>query len=308
MSAPGGLPRLAEWTAPADEIDHIDHMGTGFYAWRIERAVADFLEGVIGAPDAFAGLGLRPLVVDRHTHYRKEQRLGAPLALDGGMTSAAGSRFGVYMQMVNVATGELAAMFNMQVEARSGATGAAEPLAAAWLQGALAQVIEPPPKSRPRSLTPDKSGAHLTVEDFRRLGIAPHARQEIAPQACDAEGYLVPVKPRFTPETHIPQVGVMAQVWNCAPGYFWPMIEQRDLKLRIPRAGDVLETYEAMLKVDGKAIHSANWVFEARSGALTEVRHMVTVFFNGETRHAVSLPPDLRERFERQSLPQLLAG
>ena len=47
----------------ADEIDHIDHMGTGFYAWRIERAVADFLEGVIGAPGEFARLGLRPLVV-----------------------------------------------------------------------------------------------------------------------------------------------------------------------------------------------------------------------------------------------------
>jgi hypothetical protein len=166
--------------------------------------------------------------------------------------------------------------------------------------------VEPPPKSRPRSLTPDKSAATLGVEDFRRMGIAPHIRQEIGPEACDANGWFKPEKPRFTPETHIPQVGVMAQVWNCAPGYFWPMIEQRDLKRRIPRAGDVLETYEAMLRVDGKAIHSANWVFEAKSGALTEVRHMVTVFFSGETRHAVSLPHELRERFEGLAKPQLL--
>jgi acyl-CoA thioesterase FadM len=300
------LPRLAEWTVPADEIDHIDHMGTAFYAWRIGLEVERLVEGLSGAPGALAAEGLKLLVADRHTHYRKEQRLGAPLVLDGGVTSADGGRFGVYMQMANAETGDLAAMFNMLVEARAVATGAPAPFPASWLQTASSCLVEAPARSRPRSLTPDKSGADLTVADFHRLGTAPHIRLEIRPEACDADGWLRTVKPRFVPENHIPQVGVMSQVWNCAPGYFWPMIEQRDVMLRIPRAGDVLETYEAMLKVDNKAIHSANWVFEAKTGALTEVRHMVTVFFSGETRHAASLPPDLRERFEGLAQPQLL--
>lgn len=299
------LPRLAAWTVPADEIDHIDHMGTGFYAYRVEGEAQRLAEGLFGAPGVLAAEGLRLLVVDRHTHYRKEQRLGAPLMLEGGVTSAAETQIGVYLQMANAETGELAAMFSMLVEARAIATGAPasfppRPLEAQW--------IEPPARSRPRSLPPETSGADLTLDDFKRLGIEPHIHQQIRPEACDADGYLRTVKPRFVPDDHIPTVGVMSQVWACAPGHFWPMIEQRDIKRRIPRSGDVLETYEAMLKVDHKAIHSANWVFEAKSGALTEVRHMVTVFFSAQTRRSVSLPPDLRERFEALAQPQLLTG
>jgi acyl-CoA thioester hydrolase len=275
-------------------------MGTAFYAWRAERDVLGFIEGLGDLPT-----GLRLAVVERHTHYRREQRLGAPLVMAAGVTQAGPARIGVYMEIANTATGELAAMFNLDIEARTRA-GTPAPLPAPIRAAAAARLIEPAARSRPRSLTPDRTGAHLTPADFQRLGITPHIRQEIPAEACDAEGFLIPAKPVFRPDTHIPDVGVMADVWTGSPGHFWPMIEQRDLKLRTPRAGDVLETYEALLKVEHKAMHSANWIFEARTGALVEAHNMVTVFFSAETRRSVGIPPDLRARLDRIARPGLL--
>jgi acyl-CoA thioesterase FadM len=276
-------------------------MGTAFYAWRAERDVLQFVEG-LGALDP----GLKLAVVERHTHYRREQRLGAPLLMAAGVTSAGPARIGVYMEMANTATGELAAMFNLEIDARNRADGTPAPFPDAWRQAAAAQLVEPAARSRPRSLTPDKTGAHLTPTDFHRAGIAPHIRQEIPAEACDADGFLIPAKPVFRPETHIPDVGVMADIWTGSPGHFWPMIEQRDFKPRTPRAGDVLETYEALIKVEHKAMHSANWLFDAATGALVEARHMVTVFFSAETRRSVGIPPDLRERLDGLVRPGLL--
>jgi acyl-CoA thioester hydrolase len=295
------LTPLTEWTVPREEIDHIDHMGTAFYAWRAERDVLRFIEDLCGpAP------GLKLAVLDRHTHYRREQRLGAPLRMTAGVTSASHARLGVYMEIANTVTGELAAMFNLEVEARHRADGASAPIPDPIRAAAAARLIEPAARSRPRSLTPDKTASHLTPADFQRAGIVPHIRQEIPAEACDAEGFLIPARPVFRPDTHIPRVGVMADVWTGSPGHFWPMIEQRDVKPRTPRAGDVLETYEALIKVEHKAMHSANWVFEARGGALVEASHMVTVFFSAETRRAVGIPPDLRARLDSLARPGFL--
>jgi acyl-CoA thioesterase FadM len=276
---------LAEWNVPPDEIDHIDHMGTAFYAYRAEQGALRLIERLFG---------LTGLVADRHIHYRREQRLGAPLRLSAGVTGASGSQIAVYAEIANAESGQPAAEFNLQVELRSRLEHAAFP-----------QII-PPARSRPRSLPYEKLAPHLRPANFERVGIASHTRQEIRAEACDADGCLRATKPKFIPEDHVPTTGVMAGVWRYAPGYFWPAVEQRDLRFRVPRRGDVLETYEAVLGVEGKAVHSANWIFEAASGELVEARHMITVFFDSRTRRSESLPPDLLGYLNGVARPELL--
>jgi acyl-CoA thioesterase FadM len=276
---------LAVWNVPPDEIDHIDHMGTAFYAYRAEQGALRLIERLTG---------LTGLVADRHIHYRREQRLGAPLRLSAGVTGASGPRVAIYAEITNAETGQPAAEFNLQIELR------------AQLEHPAFLQITPPARSRPRSLPYEKLAPHLRLADFARVGIASHSRQEIDAAACDADGFLKTTKPRFIPDDHVPTTGVMAGVWNYAPGYFWPAVEQRDLRFRLPRRGDILETYEAVLGVAGKAVHSANWIFEATSGDLIDARHMITVYFDSRTRRSQNLPPDLLLYLNDVARPELL--
>ena len=301
-----GLTCVAEWNVPPDEIDHIDHMGTAFYAYRADQSALHLIERLAASPHGAAFADLVGTVADRHIHYRREQRLGAPLRLTVGVTGAKGSRICFYAEIINAETGEAAAIFNMQVELRRDRLDTPAPVPRAWLeQGAQAWMV-PPPGSGPRTLSDERLGQRVSRADFERLGVASHSRQEIRAEACDAAGFLKKTKPKFNPEDHIPQTGAMARVWNYAPGYFWPAVEQRDLRFRVPRRGDVLESYEAVVGVSDKVVHSAVWVFEARSGDLVDVRHMVTVFFAAETRRSENIPAELLRYLKSLAKPELL--
>jgi acyl-CoA thioesterase FadM len=299
--------RLAEWTVPTDEIDHLDHMSTVFYAWRADQAALQLVEALTGGALDPPAEGLTLAVVDRHTHFRREQRLGAPMAIAGGVTSAAGSRIGVYLEMSNAASGDLAATFNLQVELQARPSRAPVRVPQAWIAAAMSRRIEPPQRSHPRTLSAGKIGERLRPQDFGRAGVANHVRRAVTENECGPDGFLATARPQLQPVEDHPRTGVMADVWNSCPGYFWPAIEQRALKLRAVRCGDVLESYEALLSVHAKAMHSAVWTFEAASGALVEIRHQVNVFFNARSRRAEAMPAKVRDRLNGLVSPDLVS-
>ena len=301
------LTRLAEWTVPPDEIDYINHRSTLFYALRSNAGALQLVEGLAGGPEALAAAGLGLAVVDEHTLFRREQRLDAPLTLAGEVIAADAGAIGVHAEMANAATGELAATFRLQVQPQRRPDRAPASIPAAWLEAAAARRIEPPARSHPRSLPLERMGAELGVADFARTGVASHHRREIAAEACDAEGFLAPRRPKLTWTQDYVSRSVMDQVWGCCPGFVWPALEKRALTLRPVRQGDVLESYEALLSVSHKVMHSGLWVFEARSGALVSVTHQVNVFFSLETRRSLDMPLEIRELLDGLAQPELLA-
>ena len=68
MTALSDLPRLAAWSVPADEIDHIDHMGTAFYAYRVEGEAFRLVEALFGGGE---GRSFRSLV----QHYEAPEAI-----------------------------------------------------------------------------------------------------------------------------------------------------------------------------------------------------------------------------------------
>ena len=144
-----------------------------------------------------------------------------------------------------------------------------------------------------------------------------HLRREITPDLCDADGFMAPQ----VPSTSVPKAtpgaggvgmrtsnqGVLDQIWGHLDGFVWPTLETRVLTLRTARAGDALDSYAALLSVGHKVIHSAIWVFEARTGALTSVAHQVSVFFSYAARRTLDMPPEERARLEGLATPRLLA-
>jgi acyl-CoA thioesterase FadM len=300
------LTPLAEWNVPQDEIDHLGHMSTLFYAQRAEQGVARIVEQLGGAPGELAAAGLIAAVVDQHTHFRREQLAGAPLTLAGGVVAQSAERIDLYQEMANAGTGEAAAMFRSGVQLRHRATRLPASIPAPWLEAAAARPIEPPARSRPRSLPLERMGADLTLDDFARAGIASHQRREITAEICDADGFLAPAPPRLVGAKGPYNQGVMDQVWGAAAGFVWPALEMRTLSPRAARQGDVLDVYTALLSVSHKIIHSGIWVFEARSSALVSVSHQVNIFFKLSTRRPQDMPADLRERLTGLAHPELL--
>jgi len=311
------LTSLAEWNVPAEEIDSLGHMSTGQYARRALDGWTQVLTGIGAVPAALVASGLTAAAVDQHVLFRREQLVDAPLALAGGVLAAEGPHIDVYQEFTNTASGDIAAMFRTRIELQKLANRAPSRLPLPWLQAAQVKRIDAPPRSQPRTLTTDSLGASLTLADLQAAGIRSHLRREITPDLCDAEGFLIPPVPPKTVPKALPGAGgvgmksnnqgVLDQVWGHLEGYVWPTLETRVLTLRTARAGDVLDSYAALLSVGHKVIHSAVWVFEARTGALTSVAHMVSVFFSYAARRTLDMPPEERQRLESFATPQLLA-
>lgn len=303
------LIRLAEWTVPDDEIDHLNHMSTVFYAQRSDQGVFALLAGLGATPEALGAAGLVAVVTDRHTLFRREQLAGSPLVLEGGVIAVGPGRLEVYAQMAHAGTGELAAMFRLGVELQARATRTPQAIPAAWAEAARAGRIEPPPRSAPRSLPMERMGAALTLEDFARAGVECHLRREIAAETCDADGIWAPFRPRkWTGPGGSPSQGVMDEIWGSVPGFVWPALEMRILTLGPVRQGDVLESYTALLAVSHKIMQSGIWVFEAKSRRLVSVIHQVNIFFNFATRRPQDMPAEVRARLEALARPQIMAG
>src|SRR5262245_23413291 len=121
-------------------------MGVDFYAYRAAQGARALIAKLCGPAPAGCSLA----VAERHTHDRREQRLGAPLRMTGAVTAVGPVRIGVYIEIANVATGDVAVMFNLELELRR--DDVAEPPPPAFAAAAAAGVVDPPPRSRPRSL------------------------------------------------------------------------------------------------------------------------------------------------------------
>jgi acyl-CoA thioesterase FadM len=176
------------------------------------------------------------------------------------------------------------------------------------LAAARARQVEPTHRSQPRTLTLANMGAELTLADFRRVGIASHMRRKIRPEDCDELGFYAPPPPRIFWTKESSNQGVMDRVWGSVPGFVWPSMEMRTLDLRPLRAGDVLDSYTALLSVGHKVIHSGVWVFDAANGDLVSTTHQVNIFFRLATRRAQDMPVPERARIEALATPELLAA
>jgi acyl-CoA thioesterase FadM len=301
------LTRLTEWTVPPDEIDHLDHMSTLFYAWRADQTAMRLIEGFAGGATALASAGFTLAILDRHTHFLREQRADAVLAISGGVVAAAGARIDIYLEMGAALSGELAATFLLQVELQDRTTRAPASLPASWIEAATAGRIERPARGAPRSLTLERAGARVTVADFVQAGIERRDRREISAADCDADGFLELRRPKVTSVENFRRTGVMAAVWGVRPGFAWPALEKRGLFLRPMRQGDVLDIYEGLIEVGRKVFDWGVWTFDARDRALVSVSRNINAFFSLDNRRTEDMPADLQAHLRRLARPELLS-
>ena len=75
---------------------------------------------------------------------------------------------------------------------------------------------------------------------------------------------------------------------------------------RVPRAGDRIQSFGAVVGIADKAVHRMQWAYDLDHATPITAFEIVNLAFDIEHRQAISIPTDLRRREEAQLRTDLI--
>jgi len=287
-----------------DQIDHLGHMNVRFYGVNAQAGNA----ALLGDLAAQSAVNLRP--IDVYTRHHAEQLLGARLVVRSGVIDIGADSLRVYHELANEDTGILAATFFHRLRAE-GPIGEPVSLPGAIVDFASAVIVPVPAHGATRSIAlatdPVAGAPELRVLQDRELAM--RKVRTVSADECDADGsYLRSNAPmlawagepvnRGTPEmVHVGPGGIRMG---------WASMETRLRVARLPRAGDRIQSFSAVIGLRDKTSHRILWAYDVDRGDLLITFEIVNLAFDIEARAAMSIPPNIRE-FEQAATHDDLA-
>jgi acyl-CoA thioester hydrolase len=294
-----------------DQIDHLGHMNVRFYGAHA-RAGAERLLARLGiTSDQHQTVVGRDVYV-RHHH---EQLVGAPLEVHGGVLDGSTRRLRLYEELVNPASGQVAATFVLAFESADPTTRAPQALDETLVAAALAHTVVLPDHGRPRSidLDDDPVAAAPTLAVLRDRGLAMRRPRVIDAREIpvDEHGFVSPVatgelvwggepleeEAGFRPLEPLPGGGSMG----------FATMETRASWARVPRVGDRVQSFAAQLDLQAKTMLTRHWSMDVERDELIVVFTVVNLAFDLGARRAMVIPDDVRQRLETRFHPDLSA-
>ena len=288
-------------TVTDDQIDHLGHMNVRFYGVAA-RAATD------AAVAALGGDRTSLVATDLYTRFFREQLVGARLEVRTGVLERGDAGLRLYHELGNVETGDLAASFVQQLRPVGGA-GAPE-TARFDHPDAFATLTDIPARGRPRSirLDTDPIAAAPDLETALERGLAMRIPRPVTADECTADGSYR--------ATDAPMLLWGGEPLNGASGpslydgedgqkIGWAAMENRLLVHRLPRRGDRIQSFGAVLEIHDKATHRVLWAFDVDRGDLLVAFEVVDLAFDTVQRRAVTIPDDLRANAEAIRQPDL---
>jgi acyl-CoA thioester hydrolase len=304
---------LHEAEVTPDQIDHLGHMNVRFYA-EYARTGAQHLLRSFGVDELAYGEGALEgcvsLLQDTYVRHHREQLVGAPLQIRGGVLDASAHAIRIYEELANTTTGELAASFVLRFELADRATRTHVPFGAEVIDAALGSTVEMSERGRPRSISIDEDVAATspTLTLARERDLAHRLERTIAIDECDDDGFVStlalpeliwggePVPGRaFRPLEPLPGGGEMG----------FATLETRATWTRSVRAGARVLSCSAMVAMESKTMLTRNWLFDLDRGYAVGVFSVVNVAFDTGSRRAIVIPDEVRDRFARGFHPDL---
>jgi acyl-CoA thioester hydrolase len=298
---------LHEATVAEEEIDHLGHMNVRFY---LEKALRG-TEALAAAHGLDAGacrrLGGTLELRDSYTRHWREQLVGAPLEVRGGVLSVRTAGLRCYHELVNRDSGERAATFVQDLCLRRRESGEALPLPEMVAKSAGEARVAWPEHGRPRTLDLSQAPPALSLAAARERGLAMREPRVVGPEECDAEG-------RFLASRYLDLV------WGGEPSGFrtavplfedggrrfgWATMESRGVLHELPRAGSRIQSFGAEVEIARKTSFRHHWVFDLERGALLCTSSIVNLAFDLGARRAIEIPDALRETLRAQYHPDL---
>ena len=290
-------------TVTEDQIDHLGHMNVRYYAVNAHAGLRAFL-------DELPAWGDRPYVVhDTYTRHFHEQLLGSRLEVRSAFLTADARGLRIHHELRNAEDDDLAATFVHGISPVD-AGGRRLPLSEDVAAAALADTVPQPDYACPRSLSLDTdllTGApplDLLLE--RRLQM--RKPRAVTPEECDEAGrFRVELAPMLTwgGEQVEPDPDEMLVETSDGLLMGWATMETRVQMGELPRAGDRIQSFGALVALADKAMHRIQWAYDLDSGALLTAFEFVGLAFDVRNRCAVSIPGGYRERALERLQPDL---
>jgi acyl-CoA thioester hydrolase len=299
------LRRLHEATVAEEEIDHLGHMNVRFYlekAMRATRVLA--AEHGIGEP-ACRPLGATLELRDVYTRHYREQLVGAPLAVLGGVLEVRRDGLRLYHELVNTERDERAATFVHEVRLRDRGTRAPLPLPEMVAKSAGHELVTWPEHGRPRSIDLGSPQSTPSLEEAQRRGLATRKVRVVGEEECDAEGFFVATRYQdlvWGGEPAAGRSGWGPPVHALEGGgrFGWATLESRGVVHELPRAGVRIQSFGAEVALAHKTSLRHQWVFDRDRGTLLVQSSIVNLAFDLDARRAIAIPPRLREALETE--------
>jgi acyl-CoA thioester hydrolase len=285
-----------------EQIDHLGHMNVRFYGVNAHAATAAVLER-LEVPRAGSE------VVDAYTRHRREQLLGAPLVVRSGVLDAGTTDLRLYHELANADTGELAATFVHRVRRTDGA-GRALPLpdGVAGRATDLMTTVPAHGASRSISIESDPIVTAPTIDALRERRLAMRKPRAVSHEESAPDGtYVRTMAPMLVwggepVERDLPE---MLHVTDDGRRMGWASMETRLAIRRLPRAGDRIQSFSAVLALADKTSHRILWAYDADREDLLVSFEIVNLAFDVAARAPMRIPESIRTAEMRALHPEL---
>jgi acyl-CoA thioesterase FadM len=299
------MDQLRTSTVTQDQIDHLGHMNVHYYAV-LARAGAGELVERLGAGD---GRGPRAWVRDIYVRHHREQLLGAPLVVRGGVLDASPTRVRAYEELANVDTGEVAATFVLGIDPVDDQRHPRS-FPSVLVERARSRTVEVPGYGRSRSISfdddPEQGAPPLEVLVDR--GLAQREPRVLQDDECDEDGWYLAAQMLPLVWGGVPLEGHEFQPFHETEDgttLGWATMETRATWSRLPRAGDRVQSFGAEVGLGAKTMTSRHWVYELERGELVCALSIVNLCFDVTARRSSEIPDVLRQSFLRRIQPDL---
>jgi acyl-CoA thioester hydrolase len=296
-------------TVTEEQIDHLGHMNVRFYAVNAHEATRTVLA------DLPSWDGREHFVHDVYTRHLKEQLLGARLAVRSAILDSTGAALRLHHELVNRDTDELAATFVHGISPLD-EDGRRLPVPDDVLRVATARAIPHPAHAPTRtiSLDADLMANTPSLETVQERGLAMRKERLVDAGECDPSGaYRVEMAPLLTWAGE-PIDGDNAEFLYESPDGVrmgWASMETRVQMGELPRVGDRIQAFGAMIAIHDKVIHRVHWTYDLDTAALLTAFESVSMAFDIGGRRPMSIPDGYRAKSERtlqtDLAPQALA-
>jgi acyl-CoA thioesterase FadM len=279
-------------TVTEDQIDHLGHMNVRFYGVNAHAGTAALLEPLVDGDD----VTLR--VVDVYTRHHREQLLGANLVVRSGVIDVRSDGLRLYHELVNVDTDDLAATFVHRLRSEDDA-GLSVALPDAIAERARAAVVAVPAHGATRSipLDTDPVASAPGLQQLRDRDLAMRKVRSVSPEECHPDGsYIRSLAPGLTwgGEPVSRRMPEMIHEGPDGERMGWASMETRMVIRRLPRLGDPIQSFSAVIGLADKTSHRIQWAYDVDRADLLTTFEVVNLAFDTGARRPMSIPKNLR--------------
>ena len=290
------------------EIDMMGHMNVKFYVEKSTAALALMAQRLGVGPEYTREVGARLVPLEHHIRFLQEQRPGAPVFMRAGILESRGDTVTVYQELVNAATGAVAATFMVPAALRRIRDREPVALPDSVHTAARALVVDLPAHGEARGLTLDAPRQAPSLDEAEAAGMLATWQGPVLPRTADADGYLAPESHMGIVSDSIPNLLVHLTTEDRSSSDLGGAALEYRFVYRKPAAiGDLLALRSGIKSVGGKTYQFGHWLFDSVSGEAVATAEAVAVMFDLEARKAVTIPEDRRAILERHVIPGLSA-